>query len=280
MGRVMKLIAELCQNHNGKMPVLKKMVELAAESGADICKIQSIKSRDLIYWKEFEDFRPYEKEYERLKSLELSVDDERKFFDYCTENGVKPMTTIFNGRDFERFNKVGYDDLKLSGYSVGKILPFIEQFNFRRLYISTSSLSLEQIKRTKMILDKKNIKDYTFLNCTCVYPTPLDKLNLQNIDFFKNELEIKKVGFSDHSNPYEDNLLSSKLAIYQGIDTLERHFTILKPEDTRDGKVSITPNMVRELKRFSKLTKTQQYEELNEFNETQKFNHHYYRNRF
>ena len=65
----MKLIDELCQNHNGKMPVLKKMVELAAKSGDDICKIQSIKSRDLIYWKEFEDFRPYEKEYERLKSL-------------------------------------------------------------------------------------------------------------------------------------------------------------------------------------------------------------------
>ena len=280
MGRVMKLIAELCQNHNGKMPIVKKMVELAAKSGADICKIQTIKARDLIYWKEFEDFRPYEKEYERLKSLELSIDDERKFFDYCIENGVKPMTTIFNGRDFDRFNQVGYDDLKISGYSVEKVLQYIESFNFRRLYISTSSLSLEQIKRTKMILDSKNITDYTFLNCTCVYPTPLDKLNLQNIDFLRNELEIKKVGFSDHSNPYEDNLLSSKLAIYQGIDTLERHFTILKPEDTRDGKVSITPNMVGELKRFSKLTKAQQYEELNEFNETQKFNHNYYRNRF
>ena len=105
-------------------------------------------------------------------------------------------------------------------------------------------------------------------------------MNLQNIDFFRNELGIEKVGFSDHSNPYEDNLLSSKLAIYQGIEVLERHFTILKPEDTRDGKVSVTPDMIVELKRFSELSKVQQYEELNEFNETQKFNHNYYRNRF
>jgi len=276
----MKIIAEMCQNHNGKISTLQSMVVRAAKSGADICKIQTIKARDLIHWKEFEDFRPYEKEYERLKSLELSIDDEKRFVAACKTHGVKPMTTIFNGRDFERFNLVGYDDLKLSGYSVEKVLPYIKSFDFRRLYISTSSLSLQEIKKTKIILDNKNIKDYTFLNCTCVYPTPLDKLNLQNIDFFRNELGIEKVGFSDHSNPYEDNLLSSKLAIYQDIEVLERHFTILIPEDTRDGKVSVTPDMIVELKRFSELSKVQQYEELNEFNETQKFNHNYYRNRF
>ena len=61
---------------------------------------------------------------------------------------------------------------------------------------------------------------------------------------------------------------------------LERHFTILDKDETRDGKVSITPDMLYELKRFDTLSKEEQYEELNEFNETQKFNHDYYRDRF
>ena len=37
-----KLIAELCQNHNGEINILEEMVAAAAESGADYAKIQSI----------------------------------------------------------------------------------------------------------------------------------------------------------------------------------------------------------------------------------------------
>ena len=277
----MKIIAEMCQNNNGDMDLLETMVVDAAKNGADICKIQTIEAKHLIYWKEFEDFRPYEKEYERLKSLELSIDDEKRFVAICRQNKVEPMTTVFEHRGFKRFNEIGYKLMKISGYSVQKVLPTIKQFNFEHLYISTSSMTYTEIewlaKQLKLNLPYRN---YTLLNCTCVYPTPLEKLNLQNIEFYRKHFGIKNVGLSDHTNPHKDNLLSSKLAIYQGIDVLERHFTILGKDETRDGKVSITPDMLSELKRFSLLSPQEQYNEINEFNETQKFNHHYYRNRF
>jgi len=281
MSRNMKFIAEMCQNHNGNMDLLETMVVDAAKNGADICKIQTIEAKHLIYWKEFEDFRPYEKEYERLKSLELSVDNEKKFVEICRQNKVEPMTTIFEHRAHKRFNDAGYKLMKISGYSVQKVLPSIKQFNFEHLYISTSSMTYGEIEwLIKQLKNNIPYKNYTLLNCTCVYPTPLEKLNLQNIEFYRKHFGIKNVGLSDHTNPHEDNLLSSKLAIYQGIDVLERHFTILGIDETRDGKVSITPDMLSELKRFSMLSPKEQYEEINELNETQKFNHHYYRNRF
>ena len=113
-----------------------------------------------------------------------------------------------------------------------------------------------------------------------IFILELEKLNLQNINYYRDVLGFKNVGLSDHSNPYEDNLLSSKLGIFQGIDVLERHFTILGKDETRDGKVSITPDMLFELKRFGNLSKDKQYEELNEFTDEQKFNHNYYRGRF
>ena len=281
MCRDMKFIAEMCQNHNGDMDLLETMVVEAAKNGADICKIQTIEAKHLIYWKEFEDFRPYEKEYERLKSLELSIDDEKKFVAICRQNKVEPMTTVFEHRGFKRFNDVGYKLMKISGYSAQKVLPKIKEFNFEHLYISTSSMTYREIEwLTKHLKLNLPYRNYTLLNCTCVYPTPLEKLNLQNIEFYKKHFGFKNVGLSDHTNPHEDNLLSSKLAIYQGIDVLERHFTILGKDETRDGKVSITPDMLSELKRLSMLSPKEQYEEINELNETQKFNHHYYRNRF
>jgi len=275
----MKLISELCQNHNGNLETLESMIKTAAVC-SDIVKIQSIYASNLTYREDYEEYRPYEPEYERLKGLELSRKDEELFIFKCMEYGVESMTTIFVPQHAPRFNELGYDNLKISGYSIpafdyGKKL---KTFKFKRLFFSTSSLSLEEIKLTIKNLNEMGI-EYYMMQCTCIYPTPLDKLNLQNIDFYRS-LGAKNVGLSDHSNPHEDKLLSSKLAIFQGIDVLERHFTILDINDTRDGKVSVTPKMMSSLRKFSKMSKEDQYRELNKFNISQIFNHDYYRGRF
>ena len=259
----MKLIAELCQNHNGDIDILKDMVVKSAESGADIVKIQSIKANSLTKRDEFESFRKYSDEYKRLASLELSMDDELEFIHTAKANNVIPMTTIFSPNDY----------LKLSGYSMrafdwGKKL---DKFNFKHLVFSTSSLHLHDIEKC---IDNLKGVDFTILHCVCLYPTPFEKLNLQSIEHLKTLHD--KVGFSDHS----DNLLSSKLAMFQGIDMLERHFTILDKEETRDGKVSVTPKELQELKTFSNYKKDGQYLALNGFDKQQRFNHEYYQGRF
>ena len=276
----MKFITELCQNHNGNKDTLESMIRSAAKH-SDILKIQSIKADTLTNRKEYEEFRPFESEYSRLKGLELSKEDEEFFIFKCMEYGVESMTTIFTPKHINYFNELGYSNLKLSGYSIPafKYGELLSNVKFKKLFFSTSSLTIDEIKKTIHNLNNMGI-DYCMLQCTCVYPTPLSKLNLQNINFYKDILQAKEVGLSDHSNPYEDNLLSSKLAIFQGIDALERHFTVLNKDETRDGKVSITPKMLENLKKFTKFSKEEQYAELNSFNEQQIFNHDYYRGRF
>ena len=113
----MKIIAELCQNHNGKLDLLEKMVKTAAVS-SDIVKIQSIQASTFTFRKEYESYRPYEPEFLRLKGLELTRDDEEFFIFKCMEYGVESMTTIFVPQHAPRFNDIGYDNLKLSGYSI------------------------------------------------------------------------------------------------------------------------------------------------------------------
>jgi sialic acid synthase SpsE len=256
------------------------MIEFAAVD-SDILKIQSIKADTFTKREEYEEFRPYKEEYQRLKGIELSWEDEKFFIDKCKEHDVESMTTLFTPRHTEYFNSLGYDNLKLSGYSIpafgyGKLLKDIK---FKTLYFSASSLTLDEISKTVSNLKEMDI-DFYLLGCTCVYPTPLEKANLQNIDFYRFYFGLDKVGYSDHSNPHEDNLLTAKLAIFQGIDVLERHFTILEIDETRDGKVSMTPSMLSEIKRFSMLSQKNQYIELNKFNKEQEHNHDYYKGRF
>jgi sialic acid synthase SpsE len=276
----MRIIAELCQNHNGNRVILEQMIKAASES-CDIVKIQTILADSLVKREEYEEFRPYQAEYDRLKSLELSEEDEKFFIDKCKEYGVEPMTTLFSKDQIDRFNRLGYKKLKISGYAMpafdyGKALKDIE---FDELFFSNSSLTHPEMKRSVINLKQMGI-NFTMLQCTCVYPTKMEKAMLQNIPFLKKELALDKIGYSDHSNPHEDGLLIPKLAIFSGIDVLERHFTILDKDETRDGKVSITPEMAKELKEFSLKVPFQQYWSLNEFNEQQCFNHDFYRGRF
>jgi len=268
----MKIIAELCQNHNGDMGVLEEMVSWARHSGADICKIQSIKADTLTNREEYESFRTYQSEYDRFKQLELSYDDEKKFIELCGQD-IIPMTTIFSTNHYDYYNSLGYDYLKLSGYSM-EAFDYglkLDKFNFKHLVFSTSSLTLDEIKQC---IDNLQGVDFTILHCVCLYPTPFDRVNLSSIPFLKTLHD--KIGFSDHS----DNLLNSKQAIFQGVDMLERHFTILDKDQTRDGKVSVTPNELKELKDFSGFSKEKQYNILNKFDDKQNFNHTYYKGRF
>ena len=276
----MKIISELCQNHNGDMEILEAMIKSASKHSS-ILKIQTIKADTLTNRSEYENFRPFEGEYNRLKGLELSKEDEKFFIEKCKEYNVESMTTIFTPKHAEYFNDLGYTNLKLSGYSIPAFDygNKLKDFNFKKLYFSASSLTLDEISHTIKNLRELNI-DFCLLGCTCVYPTPLEKANLQNIPFYKFYFNLDEIGYSDHSNPHEDNLLTTKLAIFQGVDVVERHFTVLEKDDTRDGKVSVTADMLSELKRFSKLHKYAQYNELNKFNEQQEFNHKYYRGRF
>lgn len=276
----MRIIAELCQNHGGSRQALEEMVKAASES-CDIVKIQTILADSLTKREEYETFRPYKGEYSRLKGLELSEEDEEFFINTCRENNVEPMTTLFSKNQIDRFNRLGYKKLKISGYAMHAFDYglALKDISFNELFFSTSSMTLEEISRTVTNLQDMGI-NFTMLQCTCIYPTTIDKALLQNISFYKSFFGLNTIGFSDHSNPHEDGLLIPMLAIFQGIDVLERHFTIFGKDETRDGKVSITPEMAKELKHFSNLGKIGQYDMLNKFNETQCFNHDYYRGRF
>ena len=88
-----KIIAELCQNHNGDTKMLGEMVAAASESGADIVKIQSMRSKDLTFRERFENGlveggkvkiikKPYKAELERLSKLDLDFDAHAKFLSY------------------------------------------------------------------------------------------------------------------------------------------------------------------------------------------------------
>lgn len=268
-----KIIAELCQNHNGDFAVLEKMVESVAKTGATHIKIQNIYADNLTFRSQFENGfiengiqktikRPYKEEYERLKKLELKTDQIEKFILLSKKYDLVPMTTCFSRDNIKEIKDLGFETLKVASYDCASFQMLRElKDNFKEIIISTGATYDEEIIKASKILSNFN---FSFLHCITIYPTPLEDLNLSRIKWLKNF--TKEVGFSDHTLVKKDGILASKLALAFGAEIIERHYTILEEDKTKDGPVSINQEQLKQLVNFSNLDKNEQFDEINSLN--------------
>ncbi|KON26827.1 general stress protein [miscellaneous Crenarchaeota group archaeon SMTZ-80] len=254
------IIAECCQNHKGDLKILKDMIWAAAEAGADYAKVQSILADDLTFRERFEEGvvengvrkaikRPYQLEYERLKPMNLDDNAFRWFIEECKKARIKPLTTVFTRSRIPFLSSLDWQEIKVASYDCASF-PMIRELkeHFRHLFISTGAVFDADVRATASIL---NGNSFTFLHCVTIYPTPLDDLNLARIDWLRQF--TPSVGFSDHTSVARDGLKASIGALYFGADLVERHFTILPTEETKDGPISINPDQLKELVEFSKI---------------------------
>jgi len=255
----MKLIAELCQNHNGNTDIMLKMVEEAAKAGATHVKLQHIFADNLSYRSEFETGysdnngvvrcikRPFLPEYDRLKSLELDEEVVRKFINECYNQGVVPQTTCFAREHCASLWDIGFKSIKVASYDCAsfQLLRDLRNYDWD-LTISTGATFDAEIEKASSILAGK---DFDMLHCITLYPTPLNALNLRRMDYLRKH--CNRVGFSDHTNVESTGVLASIGAINFGAEVIERHFTILDPSETRDGPVSVNPEQLRMISDFA-----------------------------
>lgn len=303
-----KIIVEVCQNHKGDRATLARMVEYAAKNGADFVKMQSIFSDDLTRRPQFEEGetapdgtvraikRPYAPEYERLSKLDLSLDDHRFFINECVKRGVVPLTTIFARGRIPEVAALPWPGrvVKVASYDCPNA-PFLNELcnHFDHLIVSTGASYDEEIERAAKLVNERG-KKLTLLHCVTSYPNTLPMAHLSRMEWLRTL--APEIGWSDHTLVARDFLRAAKAALALGADMVERHFTILPESETKDGPVSITPTMLRELSNFRNLSLVEQERVLDaeypgwreevrgdahrELSHTERLNRDYYRGRF
>jgi len=265
----MKIIAELCQNHNGNFDLVKRMVDSAATAGATHVKLQTIYARNLVFRSQFETGlehngvtlaikRPWQSEYDRLRGLELNPDQCADFVSYCQEVGVVPLTTCFSRGDIPVIRSQGFSIVKVASYDCASYTLLRElAANFESLIVSTGATFDNEVDYAAKVLQSTQIP-YTFLHCVTLYPTPLEEMHLDRLNWLRQFSPT--VGFSDHSLVERDGVVAAKAAIALGADVIERHFTILDPQASKDGPVSITASHLKEIAEFATRTQPEQLE--------------------
>lgn len=254
----MKIIAEFCQNHNGDMTIVKDMIKEVAKVGATHAKIQTMFADELTHRQRFDIGkesikRPYDSEYSRLKSLELNWDEHETFIEECKNNNIIPLTTVFTRKSVPIVKKIGFKEIKVASYdcSSHQIIREIKgQFN--HIYVSTGATLYDELEKTANIL---NGEEFSFLHCITIYPTPVKKLNLKKMKYLKKF--TNEVGFSDHTCPEKNGVDASIVAIMLGASVIERHFTILPKNKTKDGSISVNKEELKKLVDISKMNKSE-----------------------
>ena len=245
-----KIIAEMASSHNGDIELGKALIKAAAEAGVDIVKFQSWLAKNVS-----ED-DPDKKRYEKL---ELSDEAHHILKRECEKYNIEFMTTVY---DLERINfliELGIDTIKVASFDLKhtKLLKALKG-KFEHIIVSTGMSNPDEVKNATEILKGQK---FTLLHCISLYPTPIDKVNLNRMLWLKNF--CPSVGYSDHTLGPE----ASKLGIAMGAECVEKHFTLSRylPQPTHkttigEGAKAITtheiagePSVFKEICEYARL---------------------------
>ena len=113
------IIAEAGVNHNGDMELAKKLVDAAADAGADYVKFQTYKTDALLletaekagYQKKI--MGESENQYEMLKKLELCENNHVVLIEHCESRNVKFLSSPFDLDSIDLIAKLNLDFIKV-----------------------------------------------------------------------------------------------------------------------------------------------------------------------
>ena len=244
------IIAEAGVNHNGSEELAMKLIEFAAEAGADAVKFQTFSaallvSRGAKKAKYQEASSTGADQFEMLSHLELSHEVHRKLIRKCEECSIEFMSTGFDDGAVDFLYELGVKRFKIPSGEITNI-PLLRHTAGKELPIvlSTGMATLKEVSvAVEAILPALGNSDLlTLLHCTSSYPTLIKDVNLMAMLTIKNEFNMA-IGYSDHTT----SVLVPALAVVMGATIVEKHFTLDNDLPGPDHQASLSPMQLTEM---------------------------------
>lgn len=229
-----RLVAEVGANHLGNLDLAKAMIDAAVEAGCDTIKFQSWRPERLV-----RSFPDYDAAFARHSRTCLTDDGHAELLGYCKGKGVGFLTTCFDIDRVDFLASLGLDEVKVASPDCGStrmIKRLMEKFP--RLIISTGMTEEADVRRT---IELTRGHDVVFLHCVSLYPAPPNRVNMARMGWLRDQR--LRVGFSDHTL----GTAAAMLAIAQGAEIVEKHFTLSRRLPGKDQTVSGEPSEFRAL---------------------------------
>jgi len=237
------IVAEAGVNHTGAPALARRLVDAAAECGADAVKFQTF-TVDALLTREapkagyqVETTGAEESQREMLARLELGADRLAELRDRAAKHGL-----IFFSAPFDEASADALEALDVALYKVpsGEItnLPLLRHVaaKGRPVILSTGMATLEEVEQAVAAIRAAGDPPLALLHCLSAYPAPVEEVNLRAMDSLASRFGCP-VGFSDHTLGID----VAVAATARGATIIEKHLTLDKTLPGPDHRASLGP---------------------------------------
>jgi N,N'-diacetyllegionaminate synthase len=239
------IIAEIAQAHDGSLGTAHAYIDAVANAGVDAVKFQThiaaAESTTAEAWRVKFSQQDITR-YDYWKRMEFPEEQWIGLKQHAVERNLQFLSSPFCIEAVDLLSRVGVSAWKVASGEVNNTsmlermastgLPFI---------LSTGMSNLGEVDRAVELIRSWQLP-YTVLQCTSMYPTPPEKVGLNQINFLRQRYQCP-VGLSDHSGVIYPGLAAAAL----GIDMLEVHVTLSREMFGPDVPASLTTAELRQL---------------------------------
>ena len=241
----MIIVAEIGINHNGDMDICKKLIDVAADSGANCVKFQK-RDIDQVYTQEFLNSSRESQwgttQREQKTGLEFSAEQYQEIENYCKSKDLDWFASAWdiNSQKFLRQFNSKYNKVASAMIVHTELLKEIASEG-KHTFISTGMTTYDDIQAAVDIFRKANCS-FELMHTVSTYPMKDEDANLNMIKTLREKFDCN-VGYSGH----EVGLAVSYAAAALEISSLERHITLDRAMYGSDQSASVEPSGFKQL---------------------------------
>ncbi|QKJ19631.1 N-acetylneuraminate synthase family protein [Microbacterium hominis] len=246
-GRPAYVIAEIGLNHNGDVDIAKRLIDVAADAGADAVKFQK-RTPEIATPPHMRDV-PRETPwgtmtyFEYRQRVEFGRDEYIEISDYAMLRGLEWFASPWDVPSVQFLEELGAVAHKVASASLTdhELLRALRDTG-KTVILSTGMSTIEEIDAAIEVLGTEHL---LLMHATSTYPMEPEEANLRMIPVLRDRYPGVAVGYSGH----ERGLQISLAAVALGAVAVERHITLDRTMWGSDHAASLEPTGLQHLVR-------------------------------
>lgn len=242
------IIAEAGVNHNADLSIALRLVDVAANAGADVVKFQTAVPEEVVTKHakmaqyQIKNTSLEESQLAMTKRIHLPMEDFVVIKAYCASKNIVFATTAFGPDSLGFIQTLDLPFYKIPSGEITNI-PYLRSIGAfgKPIILSTGMANLGEIEAAIDELERVGMlrTDITVLHCTTEYPAPMGEVNLRAMAAMGAAFGTG-VGYSDHTEGIEVAIA----AVAMGATVIEKHFTLDRNLPGPDHKASLEPDQL------------------------------------
>lgn len=234
------IVAEAGVNHNGELELAHRLVDSAADAGAEAVKFQTFRPDELVARgaeaAPYQRIRSNSEQHSMLAQLALPDTAWAELADHAAERNLVFLSTAFDEASAVAIVALGVPALKVPSGELNN-LPFIRTLAAHGLplLISTGMGNIDEVKAA--VEAAGAAPGIALLHCVSAYPAPEAEANLKAITTMRKAFDVP-VGWSDHTL----GAVTAVAAVALGAALLEKHLTLDRGMPGPDHDASADPD--------------------------------------